>query len=173
MRTLQTAWEAIEKGDHVEAQSLVAQMLRDDPQNAEAWMVLGEAVSGDRQVLFLRKALQLNPDLERAKNKLAELESADDELVAMVEETVEEQDVVTAAVSEQPPVPPNVSLDAPTISIEERLNADRAAPKQANLNKAKTKDKPKKSNLMNNVLLFLVLIGICITLYFLIQAIMG
>ena len=59
MRNLQTAWEAIEKGDHVEAQSLVAQILRDDPRNAEAWMILGEAVSEDRDrhVLFLRKAL--------------------------------------------------------------------------------------------------------------------
>ena len=165
MRNLQTAWEAIEKGDHVEAQSLVAQILRDDPRNAEAWMILGEAVSEDRDrhVLFLRKALQLNPDLEPAQERLAELEAAD--------ETDEEP---AEANLDLPPVPPDVSLDAPTVPIAERVNASRSAPQQTNLGKTNAgKEQQKKSNLANNLLLIIVGLGILVTIFFLIQNIAG
>lgn len=163
MRNLQTAWEAIEKGDRVEAQSLVAQILRDDPRNAEAWMVLGEAVSGERQVLFLRKALQLNPDLTLARTRLAQLETAE------ATETIAQEEA-----SGVPTIPPDVSLDAPTIPITERLNANRSSPQntrpsQANANK----DFSKKSNASNTVMLFILGLAILVVLFFLIQSIPG
>ena len=163
MRNLQTAWEAIEKGDHVEAQSLVAQILRDDPRNAEAWMILGEAVSGDRQILFLRKALQLNPDLEPAKERLAELEAVG------VAETASED-----VQPDLPTIPPDVSLDAPTVPIAERLNANRSAPQQANAGLTDTtQSKQKKSSLSNTIMLIFVAILIVIVLFFLINSIPG
>ena len=159
MRNLQIAWEAIEKGDHVEAQSLVAQILRDDPRNAEAWMILGEAVSGDKQVLFLRKALQLNPDLEPAKERLAELEAAG---------TIEADE---AAAPELPSVPDHVSLDAPTRPISERLNANRSAPQQPNGSApAADNNRRKRSNIGNNIMLFVLFILIVIVLFFLITS---
>ena len=165
MRNLQTAWEAIEKGDHVEAQSLVAQILRDDPRNAEAWMILGEAVSGDRQVLFLRKALQLNPDLEPAKARLEELEAAG----AVDAETEAEEEK-----SDLPSIPPNVSLDAPTVPIAERLNANRSSPQQASAGLIDSKKaQRKKSSLGNTILLVLVALTFFIVLFFFIQSLMG
>ncbi|MFK7804600.1 MAG: hypothetical protein AB8G95_23390 [Anaerolineae bacterium] len=164
MRNLQTAWEAIEKGDRVEAQSLVAQILRDDPRNAEAWMVLGEAVSGERQVLFLRKALQLNPDLTLARERLEELEAAG------VTETGSEEANDDLA-SKQPDVPEDVSLDAPTVAIADRVNADRAAPQAA---KARANiEKPKKSGWGNTLLLIVVAIAILAVIFQLIQTLPG
>lgn len=162
MRNLQTAWEAIEKGDRVEAQSLVAQILRDDPRNAEAWMVLGEAVSGERQVLFLRKALQLNPDLELARERLEELEAAG------VTESDQEDEVLSQA---QPEVPENVSLDAPTVAIADRVNADRAAPQSA---KARPNNQKKKKSNWGTLLMLIVLaIAILAVIFQLTQTLAG
>ncbi|MFT7584779.1 MAG: cytochrome c-type biogenesis protein CcmH/NrfG [Cellvibrionaceae bacterium] len=161
MRNLQTAWKAIEMGDHVEAQSLVAQILRDDPRNAEAWMVLGEAVSGERQVLFLRKALQLDPSLTLARQRLEEITEAEQS------ESVAIEGAVSA-----PSVPPNVSLDAPTISIAERLNADRAAPQQVQVHPNKDKKTPAKSESTNTIMLVVLAFAICIVIYFLVQSLL-
>ncbi|MEM8857688.1 MAG: hypothetical protein AAGD96_05175 [Chloroflexota bacterium] len=159
MINLQTAWEAIEKGDSVEAQSIVAQILRDDPNNAEAWMVLGEAVSGDRKELFFRKALQLDPDLEIAKQRLEQLE---------VLETVEPE-VNGSAMT----VPPGVSLDAPTVPIEERLSEDRPSPQlkahgqQGAASQSKPKPQPKRGNTALLIILFLLII---LAIYFFIDS---
>ena len=157
MLNLQAAWEAIEKGDSVEAQSIVAQILRDDPKNAEAWMVLGEAVSGDRRELFLRKALQLDPNLKIAEDKLAEIEA---------------QTGTDAAVSEidELKVPPGVSLDAPTVPIEERLGGSRATPQPADLATASKGPAVQRSNAVNNVFLVVIAVAILVAIYFLIQS---
>lgn len=156
MRNLQAAWEAIEKGDSVEAQSIVAQILRDDPKNAEAWMVLGEAVSGDRRELFLRKAIQLDPNLEIAKTKLAQLEAEAD------------LDTKIAEVDELK-VPPGVSLDAPTVPIEERLSGDRSTPRKANRAGANPTN-TQKSTVLNNITLAIIALGILLAVYFFIQS---
>jgi len=166
MRNLQTAWEAIEKGDRVEAQSLVAQILRDDPRNAEAWMVLGEAVSGERQVLFLRKALQLNPDLELARERLEELEAADSS-----SNDVGDDDNDDSQAQTQPAVPEDVSLDAPTVAIADRVNADRAAPQTAKAHS--TPKKQKQSGWGNMILLLVTAIAIFAVIFQLIQTLAG
>ncbi|MEM9774525.1 MAG: hypothetical protein AAF902_08100 [Chloroflexota bacterium] len=159
MINLQTAWEAIEKGDSVEAQSIVAQILRDDPNNAEAWMILSEAVSGDRKELFLRKALQLDPDLDVARQRLAQLES----------EEIAEAESNGQVLS----VPVGVSLDAPTVPIEERLNEERSAPQLtpnsqgASTSKAGNKSQPKRSNTALLIILFLLIV---LAIYFFVDS---
>ena len=159
MINLQTAWEAIEKGDNVEAQSIVAQILRDDPNNAEAWMILSEAVSGDRKELFLRKALQLNPELEIAQERLAQLES-----FKPAEAEVNGQSMA---------VPPGVSLDAPTVPIEERLNEDRPSPQlrkstqSTSQSNAGPKQQPKRGNTALLIILFFLIV---IAIFFFIQS---
>ena len=159
MINLQTAWEAIEKGDSVEAQSIVAQILRDDPNNAEAWMILSEAVSGDRKELFLRKALQLDPDLEVARQRLAQLE-----LEGVAEPEANGQVLA---------VPAGVSLDAPTVPIEERLGEERSAPQLAQnsqgsgVGKVRDKPQPKRGNTALLIILFLLIV---LAIYFFVDS---
>ena len=74
MSTLQEAYEAIEQGDLVTAQALAAEMLKANQQDAEAWFILSEATAGDRKLVFLNKAIKLNPNLKVAQERLAELQ---------------------------------------------------------------------------------------------------
>lgn len=163
MRNLQAAWLAIEKGDHLDAQSIVAQILREDPRNAEAWMLLGEAVAGDRRELFLRKALQLDPDLTIARDRLAELEAL--KANGSLDEPQEAEDTIE--------LPAGVSLDAPTIPIEERLkNANRSTPVKPQQQQIRS---PRKqgSNLTNTFALVFIFLAILVVIYFLVQSLPG
>ncbi len=160
MRNLQAAWEAIEKGDRVEAQSIVAQILRDDPKNAEAWMVLGEAVSGERQVLFLRKAVQLDPDLKIAQDRLEALESAQKIVVLGADEDGTELEV-----------PEGVVLDAPTVPIEDRVDAERPAPRPAEHSPSRRNAPVQpQSNIWNTLALIIIALGILAAIFFFIQS---
>ena len=161
MRNLQAAWLAIEKGDHLDAQSIVAQILREDPRNAEAWMVLGEAVAGDRRELFLRKALQLDPNLTIARDRLAELEAL--KANGSLDEPQDAEEAIE--------VPDGVSLDAPTVPIEERLkNATRSTPIAPKNQTSLRSSKRETSNLQNTIALVLIFLAILVVIYFLIQS---
>ena len=160
MRNLQAAWEAIEKGDRVEAQSIVAQILRDDPKNAEAWMVLGEAVSGERQVLFLRKAVQLDPNLKIAQDRLEALESAQKAVVSDADQDGTELEV-----------PEGVVLDAPTVPIEDRVDAARPAPRPAEHSPSRRSAPVQpQSNIWNTLALIIIALGILAAIFFFIQS---
>ncbi|MDA0246476.1 MAG: hypothetical protein OT477_23970 [Chloroflexi bacterium] len=74
MSNLQEAYEAIESGDLVTAQAIAAELLKTNQQDAEAWFILSEATAGDRKLIFLQKAIKLNPNLSIARERLAELE---------------------------------------------------------------------------------------------------
>jgi hypothetical protein len=74
MSNLQEAYEAIEQGDLVTAQAIAAELLKTDQQNAEVWFILSEATEGDRRIIFLNKAIKLDPNLTVAQERLAELQ---------------------------------------------------------------------------------------------------
>ncbi len=64
MSSLQDAQQALANGDLDEVQAIAAGLLKTDPNSAEAWYILSQAVSGDRQEIFKNKALLLDPDIE-------------------------------------------------------------------------------------------------------------
>lgn len=125
MATLKDAWDAIKQGDRLKAQEITAHILKDDPRNAEAWMALGEAVSGDRQVLFYRKALQLDPTLDSARERLLEIER--NQQLGVVAHVPSSTPLPSNSGS--PDVPEGVELDAPTVPLEDRLAAEKVVPK--------------------------------------------
>lgn len=125
MTTLKDAWDAIKQGDRLKAQEITAHILKDNPRNAEAWMALGEAVSGDRQALFYRKALQLDPTLESARERLFEIERNQQLGLSVSIPSV----APLPSNSGTPDVPEGVELDAPTVPLKERLAAEKAVPK--------------------------------------------
>lgn len=75
MSNLQEAYEAIRAGDLVTAQAIAADVLKTNQQNAEAWFVLGEATTGERKIVFIKKAVKLDPTLQAAQDRLDELEN--------------------------------------------------------------------------------------------------
>ena len=74
MSSLQEAREAIGSGNQTAAQAIIAELLKSDQNNAEAWFLLSEATEGDRKLIFLNKALNLDPNLREAIQRKAELE---------------------------------------------------------------------------------------------------
>ncbi|MEM7799701.1 MAG: hypothetical protein AAF633_10970 [Chloroflexota bacterium] len=125
MSDIKRAWDAIKQGDRLKAQEITAHILKDDPRNAEAWMLLGEAVSGDRQVLFYKKALQLNPDLDAARQRLLEIEQ--NQKLGI---TTGPPPTLPLPINSGPPdVPEGVELDAPTVPLADRLAAEKSSPK--------------------------------------------
>lgn len=74
MSSLQEAYEALDNGDTRTAQAIAADLLKSDQGNAEAWFILSEAVTGDRKLVFLKKAVKLDPTLDAVQARLAEAE---------------------------------------------------------------------------------------------------
>jgi hypothetical protein len=70
---LQQARSALAKGDQTTAQALAGAVLKEDPQNGEAWFLLGEATEGDRKLLFMKKAQKLDPLNQEYTARIAEL----------------------------------------------------------------------------------------------------
>lgn len=59
------------QGDKVHAQELLKQVLRRDPSNADAWVVLAQLVeSRSEAISYMRRAANLRPEDERAKRYL-------------------------------------------------------------------------------------------------------
>jgi hypothetical protein len=76
-KKLQQAIVAARTGDGRTAQALLAQALENDPNNAEAWFLLGSLVESDaRQVAYLQKAVALDPGHPHAHVRLAQRQEA-------------------------------------------------------------------------------------------------
>lgn len=75
----QQAVVASRAGQIKEAQFLLAQSLKEEPDNADAWLLLSQLVdSKEKQQTYLEKALALNPDHELANEYRAELAAESD-----------------------------------------------------------------------------------------------
>ncbi len=74
---LQQAIAATRDGDKQQAQRLLAELLKENPQDAQAWFLLSHLVESEsKQVAYLSKVLTLQPTHEKAKQRLAQLTSA-------------------------------------------------------------------------------------------------
>jgi len=73
---LQQAIVATRAGRTDIAQNLLAQLIRENPDDANAWFLMGYLVDApDRQVLYLQKAVDLDPDHAIARQRLVQLEN--------------------------------------------------------------------------------------------------
>ncbi len=86
MDELQAAWEAIQDGDLQQAARLAAALAKNEPDNADAWYLLSEAVEGERQALFRKKALALDPRVADRYREEAAAEMAETDAGLMDEE---------------------------------------------------------------------------------------
>jgi cytochrome c-type biogenesis protein CcmH/NrfG len=74
---LQQAIVATRAGRTDVAQQLLTQAIRENPNDADAWFLLGHLVDApDRQALYLEKAVELEPDHAVAKQRLMQLEKS-------------------------------------------------------------------------------------------------
>ncbi len=72
---LQQAIVATRAGRTDIAQHLLTQLLRENPEDANAWFLMGHIVdTPDRQALYLQKAVALDPDHAIAKQQLMQIE---------------------------------------------------------------------------------------------------
>ncbi len=81
--TLQDAVSAVRDGDYEEAQRRLAEVIRANPDDVQAWYLLSQIVDSDaRRAAYLSKTLALNPYHERA---WAEFYSLPTEVVSRLE----------------------------------------------------------------------------------------
>lgn len=74
---LQEAITATRAGNKKEAQLLLAQNLKADPDNVQSWYLLSMLVdSPEKQAVYLSKALTLDPTHEKVQARLATLQTA-------------------------------------------------------------------------------------------------
>ena len=80
MSSLQDARAALQRGDLEQVQIITADLLKNDPDSADAWYMLSHAVEGDRQQIFMQKALDLDPEIEDRFVSESDTENLADEL---------------------------------------------------------------------------------------------
>lgn len=89
---LQQAMVAARSGQEKTAQFLLTQVLKDDPDEVQAWFLLSHLVDSDqRQRAYLQKTVSLDPSHEIAMQRLEELDRV--ELQFPTEPTVEMPDL--------------------------------------------------------------------------------
>ncbi len=75
--TLQDAIAAVRAGETEHAQLLAAEVIRDNPDDANAWYLLSQLVDSDaRRAIYLHKALALAPEHSRARAEFDALPAA-------------------------------------------------------------------------------------------------
>ena len=75
--TLQDAIAAVRAGETERAQLLAAEVIRDNPDDANAWYLLSQLVDSDaRRAIYLHKALALDPEHSRARAEFDALPAA-------------------------------------------------------------------------------------------------
>jgi len=75
--TLQDAIAAVRAGETGRAQMLTAEVIRDNPDDANAWYFLSQLVDSDaRRAVYLHKAVALDPDNSRARAEFDALPAA-------------------------------------------------------------------------------------------------
>ncbi len=79
---LQQAIEMTRSGDKVGAQKKVADILKEDPNNAHAWYLLSLLVDSDqKRAVYLSKVVALDPNHEKAVEQLNRLEQPPAEMI--------------------------------------------------------------------------------------------
>ena len=137
----QQAIVAARSGKVKESQFLLAQVLQDDPQDAQAWFLLSQLVDDEHlQQDYLSKVLAIEPNHEHARQQMDLLEEtavvedlsdldrvmADmettDELASVLEDSVEEDDWLAATIGEEPLVHDETDMAPPVAMLEPELD---------------------------------------------------
>lgn len=112
---LKQAIAATRTGAKKEAQVLLTQVLRDDPEEVQAWYLLSLLIDDrEKQIAYLKKAIALDPGHEKAQARLAQLQPG--------LPPAEEPEVA------QPPVPTTEERPLPAESPPTELQAEDAMP---------------------------------------------
>ncbi len=74
---LQQAIASARSGKEKEAQFLLTQLLKDNPEEVHAWFLLSHLVDSEqKQLAYLKKAVAIDPNHEKAAARLSELEAS-------------------------------------------------------------------------------------------------
>ena len=74
---LQQAIVSARSGKEKEAQFLLTQLLKDNPEEVHAWFLLSHLVDSEqKQLAYLKKAVAIDPNHEKAAARLSELEAS-------------------------------------------------------------------------------------------------
>jgi hypothetical protein len=102
---VQQAIVATRAGQKRAAQRLLTEVLKEDPENAQAWFLLSHLVDAkEKQVAYLGKTLALDPQHQKAKQRLARLKA--ESSVHLSAREVEEAPVVEKEVEQRPEMRP-------------------------------------------------------------------
>lgn len=101
----QQAQEAVKTGDNTQAQLLLANLLKHDRKNAEAWYLLSTiTASKEHKEVFLGKVLKLNPNHLEAKTQLAKLQTPPQPVVKMPPASVAQPTIIETATTAPLPI---------------------------------------------------------------------
>lgn len=129
-QALDQALLALRAGQPAQAQAFIAQVLRTDPRNIDAWLLLEQCVEPtDRRKYCLQQVLLLSPDNQTARQRLAALELAQAPVAQKPEPPAAP---VAVQVNEAPPALPQQSPAAsggtqPDVSEEPNHGPELAA----------------------------------------------
>ncbi|MEM7331814.1 MAG: tetratricopeptide repeat protein [Chloroflexota bacterium] len=124
MATLQEAINATRSGNNIEAQKILADILKTDTDNTQAWYLLALLVdSPEKKEAYLNRVLALDPDHEKAKEALANAVMPATSSMTLEPESVIEQDTAVSptATFEDPS---DFSSDTIDSSLPSWLEAD-------------------------------------------------
>jgi len=113
---LQDAIQATRTGNKKEAQLLLAQNLKENPDDAQSWYLLSMLVdSKEKQAVYLSKTLALNPNHEKANERLEIMRYAS-EAATNVTISDDEGDFISQA--EGDTLPDWLAADADSLQLE-------------------------------------------------------
>ncbi len=73
---LQKAFDLIKAGKTQEAYQCLSALLKTNPNNDQAWLLLSVLVTNDKRRECIENALRINPNSKHAQEALAQLESS-------------------------------------------------------------------------------------------------
>ncbi len=72
--SLKKAGDLIREGRTKSARAILLEILREDPENAQAWFMLSYTIPDlEKQINAVQQAMRLKPDSEKARQRLLEL----------------------------------------------------------------------------------------------------
>lgn len=180
---LQQAIASARSGKEKEAQFLLTQLLKDNPEEVHAWFLLSHLVDSEqKQLAYLKKAVAIDPNHEKAAARLAELEASqsmglhesglsleeDDLLPAWMKQGSEELSLEAALTDPATEHGEAFTwLQEPSIAADLELAAEtavKAAPAVGKLDKPTVSAIEKKQAQLNRLLYLLVGATVVVTL---------
>jgi lipoprotein-anchoring transpeptidase ErfK/SrfK len=175
---IEQAQQAMKKGDYSTARPLAAQAAQSAPELEEVWLIMAALASPRGSVAYLQKALEINPQSERAQkgmlwaqNRLKqELEkqavtarhaAADAPTVAPVEEEPIEDATEPVAVAPKSEIPVVAAIPAVSEPKTAPIQKPAEAPRPVIVTKTTQSSKTVTSRRYSNLLLPLVVVIIC------------